>query len=106
MDLRYVQNTSESKFPMQMVVETKDEASKNEREWILDMCPKDDSRTYRDGKELFLVRLMANFLLQENEAADRELHSLELVRSGGEEETRSKIPVNENNSRGCAEKAY
>ena len=67
-----MQNMSESKLPMERVVERRDEASKKEREWILDMCPKDNSRTYRGGKELFLVRLMANFLLQENEAADLE----------------------------------
>ena len=95
-----MQNMSESTFPMQRVVETKGEASKTEREWILDMCPKKDSRTYRDGKELFLVRLMVNYLLQENEAADRELQSLGLMRSGGGEEMRSKILVNEDNSQG------
>jgi hypothetical protein len=95
-----MQNTSESTFPLQRVMENKEDASKAEREWILDMCPKGDSSTYEGGKELFLVRLMVNYLLQENEAADRELHSLELAHSEGEEETRSKIPFSEDNSQG------
>ena len=94
-----MQNTSESTFLVQKKMQQIEDASKAEREWLLNMCPKGGGSTYGDGKELFTVRLMVNFLLQENEAAVRELHSLELVHSEGEVETVSAIPLSEDNSR-------
>ena len=67
------QSTSDSTFLMRKAMQRMEDASKAEREWILNMCPKESSSsTYEEGKELFLVRLMANYLLQVNEAAVRE----------------------------------
>ena len=94
-----MQNTSESTFLMRKAMQRMEDASKAEREWILNMCPQESSSTYEQGKELFLVRLMANYLLQVNEAAVRELHSLELVHSQGVVETLLAKHLSENNLR-------
>ena len=95
-----MQNTSDSTFIVQKKMQQMEDASKAEREWLLNMCPKGGGSTYGDGKELFAVRLMVNFLLQENEAAVRELHSLELVHSEGEMGAVLETPLSVENSCG------
>ena len=73
--------------------------SEAEREWLLDMCPKDKVNTYDEGKETFLVRLIIRFLPKENDAAVKKLRSLVCFRKIGEAGTMSTISNLEDISR-------
>jgi hypothetical protein len=87
-------NSSGNKFPMLLrEMENKQEEFEAEREWILDMCPKGDESTYENGKETFLVRMMVDFLLKENDTAVQELlvRSLKRAHTAGEAVTRTVI---------------
>ncbi len=46
-----------------------------EREWLLDMCPKDKRATYDEGKESTLLRIILRFLPKEYDAAVKEVRS-------------------------------
>ena len=70
-----------------------------EREWLLDMCPKDKQATYDEGKESTLVRIILRFLPKEYDAAVKEVRSLVRFRKAGAAGTLDKISNLENITR-------
>ncbi len=70
-----------------------------EREWLLSACPKGKARTFDKGKETFLVRMIVNFLLKENDTAVQQLRSWKCACTAGEAVTRRVISPIEDYSR-------
>ena len=52
-------------FPPLVNMEDKLDQLKAEREWLIDMCPKDKLASYDEGKESTLVRIIIRFLPKE-----------------------------------------
>ena len=92
-------NSSGEAFPPLVNMEDKLDELEAEREWLLDMCPKDKVSSYEEGKETFLVRLIIRFLPKEYDAAVKEVRSLVRFRKAGEAGTMSSISNKEDVSR-------
>ncbi len=69
-------NSNGEVFPPRCNMEDKLNALEKEREFLLDMCPKDKQDTYDNGKETTLVRLILKNLPEEYDGAVRECRSL------------------------------
>jgi hypothetical protein len=69
-------NANGEVFPPRCNMEDKLNALEKEREFLLDMCPKDKQDTYDNGKETTLVRLILKNLPEEYDGAVRECRSL------------------------------
>ncbi len=57
-------------FPPMINMENKLDKLETEREFLLEMCPKDKSDTYDTGKESTLVRILLRTLPAEYDQAD------------------------------------
>jgi hypothetical protein len=84
-------NSSGEAFPLLANVEDELEELEAEREWLLDMCPKDKQATYDEGKESTLVRIILRFVPKEYDAAVKEVRSLVRFRKVGAAGTMDKI---------------
>jgi hypothetical protein len=70
-------------FPPPCNMETKLDKLETEREYLLQMCPKDKRDTYEDGKEHTLVRLLLRTLSAEYAASVKSvLHLMKLQQYG------------------------
>ena len=92
-------NSSGEAFPPLVNMEDKLDELEAEREWLLDMCPKDKVSTYEEGKETFLVRTIIRYLPKEYDVAVKEVRSLVRIRKAGDAGTISKISNLEDISR-------
>jgi hypothetical protein len=92
-------NSSGEAFPPLVNMEDKLDELEAEREWLLDMRPKDKVSTYEEGKETFLVRTIIRYLPKEYDAAIKEVRSLVRIRKAGDAGTMSTISNLEDISR-------
>jgi hypothetical protein len=76
-------NSSGEAFPPLTNMKDKLDEREAEREWLLDMCPKDKQPTYDEGKESTLVRIILRFLPKEYDAAVKEVRSFVRFRKAG-----------------------
>jgi hypothetical protein len=86
-------------FPPRCDIEAKLDALEAEREYLIEMCPKDQRKDYEDGKETTLVRIILRHRPKEYDAAVKtvmDLHRFRLYGKGGDV---SKITNLEDNSR-------
>jgi hypothetical protein len=80
-------------------MEDKLNALEKEREYLLDMCPKDKQDTYDNGKETTLVRLILANLPEEYDGAVKECRSLLRFRKASAEGKLDSITNLEDNVR-------
>ena len=86
-------------FPPRCDMEQKLDELEAEREYLLEMCPRDQRDTYEDGKEHTLVRIILRFRPKEYDEAVKaamNLHRIRLYTKGGD---LSKITNLQDNSR-------
>ena len=76
-------NPSSEGFPSLDNIVEKPEEHEAEKKWLLSVRPKGEARTFEEGKENFLVRMMVDFLLKENETAVQQLRSLKCACTAG-----------------------
>jgi hypothetical protein len=70
-----------------------------EREYLVDMCPRDKREEYEDGKETTLTRLIIRKLPKEYDVAVKSVRDLHRFRAYGKEGDISKITNLEDNTR-------
>jgi hypothetical protein len=70
-------------FPPRCNMETKLDKLETEREYLLEMCPKDKRDTYEDGKEHTLVRILLRTLPAEYDSAVKSVRDLMKLRKYG-----------------------
>ena len=85
--------------PLDNIME-KPEEHEAENKWLLKVCPKGEARTFEEGKENFLVRMMVDFLLKENETAVHQLRCLKCASTAGEAVLRPVISTIKDNHMG------
>jgi hypothetical protein len=86
-------------FPPRCNMEDKLNASEKEREYLLDMCPKEKSDDYDDAKETTLTRMVIRKLPKEYDAAVKVVRDLHRFRSYGRLGEIGSITNLEDNSR-------
>ncbi len=86
-------------FPPRCNMEDKLDALEAEREYLIEMCPKDKRDTYQDGKEEQLIRIILNHLPAEYDAAVKSVRDQSRLRKYGEEGDIHQITNLEDNSR-------
>jgi len=86
-------------FPPRCNMEEKLDALEAEREYLIEMCPKDKRDAYQDGKEETLIRIILNHLPAEYDAAVKSVRDLSRLRKYGEEGDIHQITNLEDNSR-------
>ena len=86
-------------FPPRCDIEAKLDALEAEREYLIDMCPRDQRKDYEDGKETTLVRIILRHRPKEYDAAVKTVMDLHRFRLYGKEGDVSKITNLEDNSR-------
>jgi hypothetical protein len=80
-------------------MEAKLDALETEREYLIEMCPKDKRDAYQEGKEEQLIRIILNHLPAEYDAAVKSVRDLSRLRKYGEEGDIGAITNLEDNSR-------
>jgi hypothetical protein len=80
-------------------MEVKLDALETEREYLIEMCPKDKRDNYQDGTEQTLVRMILRLLPAEYDAAIKSVRDLSRLRKYGEEGDITQITNLEDNSR-------
>jgi len=86
-------------FPPRCNMEDKLNALEKEREYLVDMCPKDKRDHYEDGKETTLTRLIIRKLPKEYDAAVKSVRDLHRFRTYGKEGEIGTITNLEDNTR-------
>jgi hypothetical protein len=86
-------------FPPRCNIEDKLDALEAEREYLLDMCPKDKHATYEEGKETTLVRIVLRTISGEYDMAVKSVHDMVRFRKAGETGALGKITNLQDNSR-------
>jgi hypothetical protein len=86
-------------FPPRCNTEMKLDSLETEREYLIEMCPKDKRDAYQDGKEETLIRIILNHLPAEYDAAVKSVRDLSRLRKYGEEGDIGAITNLEDNSR-------
>jgi hypothetical protein len=87
-------------FPPRCNMVDKLDALEKEREFLVDMCPRDKREEYEDGKEITLTRLIIRKLPKEYDAAVKAVRDLHRFRAYGKEgDNISKITNLEDNTR-------
>jgi hypothetical protein len=86
-------------FPPRCDMEAKLDALEAEREYLIEMCPKERRNDYEDGKETTLVRIILRHRPKEYDAAIKTVMDLHRFRLFGREGDVSKITNLEDNSR-------
>ena len=86
-------------FPPRCDMEAKLDTLETEREYLIEMCPKDKRDEYQDGKEETLVRLILRLLPAEYDASVKSVRDLSRLRKYGEEGDITQITNLEDNSR-------
>jgi hypothetical protein len=86
-------------FPPRCDMEAKLDSLETEREYLIEMCPKDKRDTYQDGKEETLIRLILRLLPAEYDASAKSVRDLSRLRKYGEEGDITQITNLEDNSR-------
>jgi hypothetical protein len=86
-------------FPPRCDMVVKLDSLETEREYIIEMFPKDKRDAYQDGKEETLIRIILNHLPAEYDAAVKSVRDLSRLRKYGEEEDIGAITNLEDNSR-------
>ena len=74
-------------FPPRVDMEAKLNQLETEREYLLDMCPKDKRETYEDGKVTTMVRIILRHRPQEYDSAVKtvmDLHRFRMYSKGGD----------------------
>jgi hypothetical protein len=86
-------------FPPRCNMEVKLDKLETEREFLLDMCPKDKRDTYDTGKETTLVRIVLRTVPQEYDQAVKSVRDLTKLRKYGVMGDLTKITNKEDNTR-------
>ena len=86
-------------FPPRCNMETKLDKLETEREFLLEMCPKDKRDTYDTGKECTLVRILLRTLPAEYDAAVKSVRDLTKLRKYGLLGDLTQITNKEDNTR-------
>jgi hypothetical protein len=86
-------------FPARCDMETKLGTLETEREYLIEMCPKDKRDTYQDETEQTLVRMILRFLPAEYDASVKAVRDLSRLRKYGEQGGITAITNLEDNSR-------
>ena len=86
-------------FPPRCDMEAKLDSLETEREYLIEMCPKDKRDAYQEGKEEQLIRIILNHLPAEYDAAVKSVRDLSRLRKYGEEGDIAAITNLEDNSR-------
>jgi hypothetical protein len=86
-------------FPPRCDMEAKLDELEAEREYLLEMCPKEQRETYEDGKESTLVRLILRLRPKEYDDAVKTAMNMHRIRLYGKTGDLSKITNLEDNSR-------
>ena len=86
-------------FPPRCNMETKLDKLETEREFLLEMCPKDKRSTYDTGKECTLVRILLRTLPAEYDAAVKSVRDLTKLRKYGLLGDLTQITNKEDNTR-------
>jgi hypothetical protein len=74
-------------FPPRCNMENKLDKLETEREFLLEMCPKDKRDTYEEGKEHTLVRIILRNVPAEYDTAVKTVRDMMKLRSSGKMET-------------------
>ncbi len=80
-------------------IEDKLDALEAEREYLLDMCPKNKQASYDEGKESTLVRIVLRTIPGEYDMAVKSVHDMVRFRKAGESGALAKITNLQDNSR-------
>ena len=86
-------------FPPRCDMESKLDALETEREYLIEMCPKDKRDTYQEGTEQTLVRTILRLLPAEYDASVKAVRDLSRLRKYGEQGDITAITNLEDNSR-------
>jgi hypothetical protein len=86
-------------FPPRVNVEDKLDTLEAEREYLLDMCPKDKIEEYDVGKETTLTRIVLSKVPAEYDPAVKSVHDMVRFRKAGESGELAKITNLEDHSR-------
>ena len=86
-------------FAPRCIMEDKLDALEKEREFLLDMCPKDKRDTYEDGKITTLTRLILRTLPKEYDSAVKTVRDLHRFRTYGKDNTIGSITNLEDSTR-------
>ncbi len=86
-------------FPPRCDMEVKLDVLETEREYLIEMCPKDKRNAYQDGKEETLIRIILNHLPAEYDSAVKAVRDLSRLIKYGEGGDISQITNLEDNSR-------
>jgi hypothetical protein len=86
-------------FPPRCDMEVKLDTLETEREYLIEMCPKDKRDAYQEGKEEQLIRIILNHLPAEYDAVVKSVRDLSRLRKYGEEGDIAAITNLEDNSR-------
>jgi hypothetical protein len=86
-------------FPPRCDMEVKLDSLETEREYLIEMCPKDKRDADQEGKEEQLIRIILNHLPAEYDAAVKSVRDLSRLRKYGEEGDIGAITNLEDNSR-------
>ena len=86
-------------FPPRCNMEVKLDKLETEREFLLDMCPKDKRDTYDTGKETTLVRIVLRTVPQEYDQAVKSVRDLTKLRKYGVMGDLTQITNKEDNTR-------
>ena len=86
-------------FPPRCDMEVKLDTLETEREYLIEMCPKDKRDAYQEGKEEQLIRIILNHLPAEYDAAVKCVRDLSRLRKYGEGGDIAAITNLEDNSR-------
>jgi len=92
-------NSNGEVFPPRCNMEDKLNALEKEREFLVDMCPRDKREDYEDGKETTLTRIIIRKLHIEYDGAVKTVRDLHRFRAYGKEGDISKITNLEDNTR-------
>jgi hypothetical protein len=92
-------NDSGEGFPPLVNMEDKLDQLETEREWLIDMCPKDKLATYDEGKESTMVRMIIRYLPKEYDMSVKAVRDLVRFRKAGAEGTMNSITNLEDVSR-------
>ena len=86
-------------FPPRCNMEDKLDRLEQEREYLLDMCPKDKRENYEDGKESTLVKIILRTIPAEYDQSVKSVRDLTRVRKYGESGDLTTISNAEDNTR-------
>jgi hypothetical protein len=92
-------NSNGEVFPPRCNLVDKLNALEKEREFLMDMCPKDKQDSYENGKESMLVRILLATLPKEYDGAVKECRSLVRFRKASAEGTLDSLTNLEDNVR-------